>query len=64
MSVKKKRKKKKSLAVVRFFLLLIVAAVIGIVVWQVQGYMASNATTAIAKSDTLGNSYSGTLVIA
>lgn len=64
MSVKKKRKKKKSLAVVRFFLLLIVAAVIGIVVWQVQGYMASNATTAIAKSDTLGNSYTGTLVIA
>lgn len=63
MSAKKKKRKKKSLAAVRL-LLLIIAVVIGVVVWQVRVYMASHATTAIAQSDTLGNSYTGTLVIA
>ena len=64
MGAKKKKRKKKSFAAVRFLLLLIAAVVIGVVVWQARGYMSSHATTAIAQSDTLGNSYTGTLVIA
>ena len=66
MSAKKKKKKKKggsgALIVV---LLVIVAAVVGVFVWQARGYLSENATTAIVKSSApLGNSYTGTLVVA
>ena len=66
MSAKKKRKKKKGgpgalIAV----LLVIVAAVAGVVIWQARSYLSGNATTAVVKASApLGNSYSGTLVVA
>lgn len=64
MSSKKKKRKKKGIGVIRVILLVLVAVVIGVSVWQLRGYLASNATTAIAQADTLGNSYTGTLVVA
>ena len=66
MSAKKTRKKKKGgpgalIAV----LLVIVAAVAGVVIWQARSYLSGNATTAVVKASApLGNSYSGTLVVA
>ena len=64
MSAKKRKKKKKGIGFLRFLLILIVLALIVYAGLQLRGYMDSNATTAIARADTLGNSYEGTLVIA
>lgn len=66
MSAKKKRKKKKKSASLfpRVLIAVFVLALLGIAVWQLFGQFESNATTAIARGDTLGNSYSGTVVIA
>lgn len=64
MSAKKRKKKKKSSGVIRLVLLVLVAVVIAVVAWQLRGYLSDNATTAIAQSSTLGNYYSGTLVVA
>lgn len=64
MSSKKKRKKKGNAAAARLVVVLVVLALLGVAVWQLSGFISSNATTAIAQPDTLGNSYTGTLVIA
>lgn len=66
MSAKKKRKKKRngSSLLIRLIVVLLVAALLGFAVWQLRGYMTGNATTAIVRADTLGNSYEGTVVIA
>ena len=66
MSAKKKRKKKQGgLGALIFVLLVIAAIVVGVVVWQARGYLSESATTAIVKSSApLGNSYTGTLVVA
>ena len=64
MGSKKRKKKKNGLGFFRLILVLLVMAVIVATVWQVRGYVSSHATTAIAQSDTLGNSYTGTLVVA
>ena len=66
MSTKKKRKKKNSRrsALVPVILILIVIMVALVAVWQLRGVIGSNATTARAVARTMGNSYSGTVVIA
>lgn len=64
MSSKKKRKKKKGFGIIRICLLVLVVVVIAVIAWQVRGYLANNATSAIVQAGTLGNSYSGTVVIA
>lgn len=64
MSSKKKRKKKGASLFPRLLIAVFVLALLGIAVWQLFGQFESNATTAIARGDTLGNSYSGTVVIA
>jgi len=66
MSAKRKRKKKRngSSLLIRLFVVLLVAALLGFAFWQLRGYVTGNATTAIVRADTLGNSYEGTLVIA
>ena len=66
MSAKKKKKKKnRGAGALLAVLLVIVAAVVGVVIWQTRSAGRDNATTAIVKaSSPLGNSYSGTLVIA
>lgn len=67
MSAKKKKKKRTrrggSLAV-RLVIILVVLALLGVAAWQLRGLFTQNATTAVVRGDTLGNSYSGTLVIA
>lgn len=64
MSAKKKKKKKKGSLVILLVVLLLIAAVAGVVAWQLRGMFAGSATTAIARSDSLGNYYTGTVVIA
>ena len=66
MSTKKKKKKKNSRrsALVPVILILIVIMVALVAVWQLRGVIGSNATTARAVARTMGNSYSGTVVIA
>ena len=66
MSAMKKRKKKRSSSslLIRLVVILLAAALLGIAVWQLGGYVTGNATTAIVRADTLGNSYDGTVVIA
>ena len=66
MSTKKKKKKKNSRrsALVPVILILIVVMVALVAVWQLRGVIGSNATTARAVARTMGNSYSGTVVIA
>lgn len=64
MSPKKKRKKKNRFFAFRLLLVLMIVGIVAVSAWQVREYLGSNATTAIAQSDTLGNSYTGTLVIA
>ena len=64
MSAKKRKKKKKGFGLVRLVVVLLIVAVLGVVVWQLRGMFACSATTAIARSDSLGNYYSGTVVIA
>ena len=64
MSAKKKKKKKKGSLVILLVVLLLIAAVAGVVAWQLRGMCAGSATTAIARSDSLGNYYTGTVVIA
>lgn len=64
MSSKKKKRKKKGLGLGRILIALLLTALLCAAVWQLKGFVSSNATTAIAQPDTLGNSYTGTLVIA
>ena len=66
MSTKKKKKKKNNrrLILVPVILILIVTVVGGVAFWQLRGVFKSNATTAKAVARTMGNSYSGTVVIA
>lgn len=66
MSTKKRKKKKNSRRspFIALVLVLIVAVVVLVAVWQLRGVIGSNATTARAVARTMGNSYSGTVVIA
>jgi len=66
MSVKRKRKKRRnsSSLLIRLIVVIFVAALLGFAAWQLRGYVSGNATTAIVRADTLGNSYDGTVVIA
>ena len=65
MSSKKKRKKKKGGSLLlRGILILIVFAVIGVAVWQLPRFFSGKATTAIVTESSIGNYYSGKLVIA
>lgn len=64
MSARKRKKKKKGSGIVRLVVVLLIVAVLGVVAWQLRGMFAGSATTAIARSDSLGNYYSGTVVIA
>ena len=66
MSAKKKKKKKNRAGSVllRLLVLLVFLLLAGVALWQLRGVFSGNATTAIVRADTLGNSYSGTLVIA
>lgn len=65
MKSKKKRKKKNGSGfALRLIIVALALAVIGILVWQLSRTVSGNATTAVAKTSTLGNYYSGTVVIA
>ena len=66
MSTKKRKKKKngRRSPLIILVLVLIVAVVVLVAVWQLRGVIGSNATTARAVARTMGNSYSGTVVIA
>ena len=59
----KKRKKRRSF-LPRLLILVLLAALAGAGAWQLRGTMLSNATTGVARGNTLGNYYSGTVVIA
>lgn len=61
---RKRRKKKSGAPLFRLVIVLVVAGLLGFAAWQLRGYLADNATTAIVRADTLGNSYEGTVVIA
>lgn len=60
----KKKKKKSGLPVLKLVLVLALVLLAGVVVWQLRTLMGANATTARAVERTMGNYYSGTLVIA
>ena len=60
----KKKKNSRRSALVPVILILIVVMVALVAVWQLRGVIGSNATTARAVARTMGNSYSGTVVIA
>lgn len=66
MSAKKKRKRKKKNSTLPLRLLIVVVAVVLLAVglWQLRSFMASNATTAIARADALGKYHTGSVVIA
>lgn len=68
MSAKKKKQKrnrrKRSSVYPRILVLIIAAALLGVGIWQLRGYVSSNATTAIVRADALGKYYEGSLVIA
>lgn len=68
MSAKKKNKKRnrrrRASVYPRLLVLLFVAALLGVGIWQLRGYVSSNATTAIVRADALGKYYEGSLVIA
>jgi len=64
MSSKKKKKRKKSPVLLYAVLALFFLVLVFFVIWQVRSLFGSQATTAIAQADTLGNSYEGTIVIA
>lgn len=68
MSAKKKNKKRnrrrRASVYPRLLILLFVAALLGVGIWQLRGYVSSNATTAIVRADALGKYYEGSLVIA
>ena len=61
---KKKTQTSRRSALVPVILILIVVMVALVAVWQLRGVIGSNATTARAVARTMGNSYSGTVVIA
>ncbi len=66
MSTKKRKKKKnqRNPWIVRFTLIVLAVAVAALAAWQIRGAFRSKATTARAVARTMGNSYSGTVVIA
>ena len=66
MSAKKKRKKKKKSGALigRVLIVVAVLAVLGVLIWQLQGFSSRNATTAIARAGVLGDEYAGSVVIA
>ena len=68
MSAKKKKQKRnrrqRSSVYPRILVLIIAAALLGVGIWQLRGYVSSNATTAIVRADALGKYYEGSLVIA
>lgn len=66
MSSKKKRKKKRNggLSLLVLPVILILICLIGAGAWYFGQHMSENATTAIARADTLGNYYAGSVVIA
>ena len=66
MSSKKKRKKKKqkSTLIGRVLIVVIAIAALGLLFWQLRGFTAQNATTAIARAGVLGDEYAGSVVIA
>ena len=59
-----KKKKKQGSGVARVVLVILLLGVLGICVYFAGNLVKRNATTAIAQPDTLGNSYTGTIVIA
>ena len=64
MSAKKKKKKKKGWGAVKALAVLAVLGLLGFGAWQLWRANTTSATTAIVQGDSLGNYYSGTLVIA
>ena len=64
MSAKKKKKKKKGLGVLKVLAALILLALLGFGAWQLWRANTAGSTTAVVQGDSLGNYYSGTLVIA
>lgn len=64
MSAKKKKKKKRGGAVFKVLAVLAVFVLLGFGAWQLWRSSPVSATTAVVKSDSLGNYYAGTLVIA
>lgn len=58
------RKKRRGFRGLRIFLALVLLAVLGLAGWQLRGTFSQNATTAVVRGSTLGNYYSGTLVVA
>ena len=66
MGAKKKRKKKnqRGSLIGRVLLVAVVAVLLGVLIWQLQGFNSRNATTAIARAGVLGDEYAGSVVIA
>ena len=64
MSAKKKKKKKKGLGVLKVLAALILLALLGFGAWQLWRANTAGSTTAVVQGDSMGNYYSGTLVIA
>ena len=64
MSAKKKKKKKRGGAVFKVLAVLAIFVLLGFGAWQLWRSSPVSATTAVVKSDSLGNYYAGTLVIA
>ena len=65
MAAKKKKKKKKSQSLLlRGIVILAVFGAIGAVAWQLPQLLSSSATTALVTDGTIGNYYSGKLVVA
>lgn len=60
----KKKRKKSGFPLAKLLLAVMLIAVVGVVVWQLSGYMSANTTTARAVARTMGNYYPGTLVVA
>ena len=64
MSAKKKKKKKGRFGAIKLLAVLVILALLGFGAWQLWRANTAAATTAVVRSDSLGNYYSGTLVIA
>lgn len=64
MKSKKKKKRSGGPGAALLAVALLALVLIGVLLWQLSGLVSGNATTAVAKSSTLGNYYSGTVVIA
>ena len=64
MKKKKKRSRRAKAPILPLVLLALLFVVVGVVIWKASGAITSQATTAIVQGSSLGNYYSGKLVIA